>query len=77
MSEYDVVLKDRDGFDIFTELVDGLAVAKARAKYLLSDEYAAAIDTTHDALGTHKVEVQATRTGACLWDAFHLSPNSN
>lgn len=70
MAEYDVVLKDRDGCDICTDLVDGLPAAKARAKYLLSDEHAALIGSTHDTLGTHKVEVQATRTGKCLWDAF-------
>lgn len=70
MNEYDVVLKDRDGYDICTDLIYGLAAAKARAKYLLSDEHAAMLGTTHDDLGTHKVEVQATRTGACLWDAF-------
>ena len=40
MSEYDVVLKDRDGCDICTDLIDGLVAAKARAKYLLSDEHA-------------------------------------
>lgn len=70
MSEYDVVLKDRDGYDICTDLIDGLDAAKARAKYLLSDDHAKVIGTSHDALGTYKVEVQATRTGACLWDAF-------
>ncbi len=70
MSEYDVVLKDRDGCDICTDLIDGLPAAKAHAKYLLSEEYAKHIGTSHDVLGTYKVEVQATRTGGCLWDAF-------
>lgn len=70
MSEYDVVLKDRDGCDICTDLIDGLVAAKARAKYLLSDEHAKQIGTSHNDLGTFKVEVQATPTGACLWDAF-------
>jgi hypothetical protein len=70
MSEYDVVLKDRDGFDICTDIVEGLTAAKSRAKYLLSEDHAKAIGTTHADLRTYKVEVQATRTGACLWDAF-------
>lgn len=73
MSEYDVVLIDRDGCDICADLIDGLVAAKARARYLLSDDHAKQIGTTHDTLGTYKVEVQATRTGACLWDAFRNS----
>jgi hypothetical protein len=70
MNEYDVVLKDADGFDICTDIVEGLAAAKVRAKYLLSAAHAKAIGSTHTVPGTHKVEVQATRTGAVLWDAF-------
>ncbi|MFC3058550.1 hypothetical protein [Paenirhodobacter populi] len=70
MAEYTVILKDRDGFDICTALVDGLPAAKARARYLLSDEHAAMIGTTHDDLGTYKVEVQSNASGVCLWDAF-------
>lgn len=70
MGEYDVVLIDRDGCDICADLIEGLAAAKARAKYLLSDDHAKQIGTDHETLGTYKVEVQATRTGACLWDAF-------
>lgn len=70
MSEYDVVLIDRDGCDICADLIDGLVAARARAKYLLSEDYAKQIGSTHDTLGTYKAEVQATRTGACLWDAF-------
>ena len=70
MNEYDVVLKDRDGFDICTDLIEGLSAAKARARYLLSEDHAKAIGTTHADLMTHKVEVQATRTGAVLWDFF-------
>ena len=70
MAEYDVVLQDADGCDICTDLEYGLAAAKKRAKYLLSEDHAHAIGTTHDDLRTYKVEVQATRTGECLWDAF-------
>lgn len=70
MSEYDVVLKDRDGFDICTDLIEGLTAAKARAKYLLSDDHLKLIGAADDA---YKVEVQATRTGACLWDDFRYA----
>lgn len=70
MAEYNVVLKGHDGCDICADLVDGLPAAKTRAKYLLSDEHAAVIGSTHDLLGTYKVEIQANRTGECLWDAF-------
>jgi hypothetical protein len=71
MSEYIVALKDADGFDICTDLVEGLARAKAHAKYLLSDNYAKAIGSTHATLGTHKAEVHTVHTGgAILWDAF-------
>ena len=70
MSEYDVVLKDNFGCDITTDLVEGLPDAKKRATYFLSDAYAKTIGTTHETLGTHKVEIQATRTAVCIWDAF-------
>jgi hypothetical protein len=70
MSEYNVVLKDKDGYNIATDPVSGLAAAKARAKFLRTDTYAQNLGTTHSELGTHKVEVQTTRPGTCLWDAF-------
>ncbi len=53
MAEYDVVLKDADGCDICTDLEYGLAAAKKRAKYLLSEDHAHAIGTTHDDLRTY------------------------
>lgn len=70
MAEYDVVLFDKDGFEICAELIDGLSAAKARAAYLLSDDHARNMETTHDALGTEKAEVQAASTGNCIWDKF-------
>lgn len=70
MVEYNVVLKDADGYDIGSDLVGGMAAAKARAKYFLTDSYAQNIGTTQTALGTQKVEVQDVRTSECLWDAF-------
>ena len=69
MAEYNVILKDVAGCDISTDLVDGMAAAKAKAKYLLTASYAKNIGTTHTALGSVKVEVQDAR-GVCLWDAF-------
>ncbi len=70
MAEYNVVLKDRDGYDICTDLENGLPSAKARAKYLLSNNHATLLGTSHDDLGTYKVEVQNVTTGECLWDDF-------
>lgn len=70
MVEYNVVLKDADGYDIGSELVDGMAAAKSRAKYFLTDTYAQNVGTTQTVIGTQKVEVQDGRTGECLWDAF-------
>lgn len=68
-SEHRVVLKDRDGYDICEDLEYRLADAKKRAKYLLSDDHARAIGSTHKDLGTYKVEVQAPN-GECIWDSF-------
>lgn len=68
MAEYTVTLKDADGYDVATDLVDGLGAAKARAKHFLTDDYARNIETTHATLGSHKVEVSLE--GVCLWDAF-------
>lgn len=69
MATYNVILKDRDDYDICADLVDGMTAAKARAKYLLTDAFAKSIETTHATLGTCRVEVQAADTGVCLWDA--------
>lgn len=68
--KYFVVLKDTEGFDISSDIVEGRADADKRARYLLSDEHAKSMGTTHKALGTHKVEVQDYHNGACIWDAF-------
>lgn len=62
--------KDADGYDISADIIEGMKAAKDKARYYLSDEYARRLGTTHEALGTFKAEVQATRTGTCLWDAF-------
>ena len=69
MAYLDVILRDQDGFDIVTDAVDGMAAAKIRARYLLTEEYAARLGTSHATLGTHKVEVR-NADGTCLFDAF-------
>jgi len=69
MAEYNVVLLDKDGCETANDLIDGLPAAKKRAKYLLSDDFAAAVESTHDTLGTVKAEVR-NQAGECLWDAF-------
>lgn len=70
MSEFYIVLKDKDGFEICSDVVEGKAAAKQRARYMLSPNHAAMIGTSHEDLGTFKVEVQAMGSGECLWDAF-------
>lgn len=70
MAEFRVALKDRNGFDICEETVEGAKAARARAIYLLSEEHADMIGTSHDTLETFKVEVQAIPSGECLWDRF-------
>ncbi|MDG3444664.1 hypothetical protein [Nitrospirillum amazonense] len=73
MAEYSVVLLDKNEFEIASCLINGLPNAKKQARYLLSDAYAVAVETTHDDLGTHKVEIRDA-AGECLFDAFRLSP---
>jgi hypothetical protein len=70
MTEYLVLLKDADGYDITAQFVEGLKAAKERAKYLLTDSYAHNIETTHQELNSYKVEVRASSSAECLWDAF-------
>jgi uncharacterized RmlC-like cupin family protein len=71
MAEYLVILKDSDGFDICSDLVDGMSAAKARANFLLSDRNAHYMGTTHATLGTDRVEVHlSARPGDVLWNAF-------
>lgn len=69
MAEYSVVLLDSDGCETVNDLVETLPAAKARAKYLLSDDFARSIESTHETQGTAKVEIR-NASGECLWDAF-------
>ena len=66
--DYDVVLLDVDGFEVATAVEQKAPAAMARAKYMLSDAYARALETTHAALGTAKVEVR--RGSDVLYDLF-------
>ena len=68
MTEYQVILKDAAGYEICSDLVEGIKAAKARAKYFLTDAHASLIGTDHKTLGTHKVEVQ--NECVVFWDAF-------
>lgn len=69
MTIYRVNLLDKDGFEIATDECETLAEAKQRAKYMLSDNYAANNETTHQDLGTQKAEI--LKNGLeCVWDAF-------
>lgn len=69
MAQYSVLLLDSDGCETANDLIDGLAAAKKQAKYLLSDTYAASVESTHETLRTQKVEVRS-ENGECLWDVF-------
>lgn len=67
---YVIFLKDRDGFEITSDLAPNMKEAKKHAKYLLSPDYARSCETTHENLGTRKVEICETESGDCVWDAF-------
>ncbi len=69
MAEYNVVLLDKDGCETASDLIEGLPAAKKRAKFLLSTDFAASVESTHEVLGTEKVEIR-NEAGECLWDAF-------
>lgn len=68
MNEYQVVVKDADGYEISDNQVEGVKAAKEHAKYCLTDAYAIRIGTTHQVLRTFKAEVQ--KDGECLYDFF-------
>ncbi|VFU17526.1 hypothetical protein [Methylocella tundrae] len=70
MSHFNVVLLDANGYDLSSDLVEGLTPAKERAKYLLSDVYARHCATTHRALNTYKAEVRPEDSSECLYDFF-------
>ena len=69
-SKYRVMLMDVDGYVIGERSADTIREAKQTAKYMLSDAHATVAETTHERMGTHKVEVQ-TRGGVCEYDEFY------
>ena len=73
-----VILYDRNGCEIASQECEGMKQAKERARYYLSDVFAAAAETTHAALRTMKAAIfaEGSPTGAdalCEWDKFHPS----
>lgn len=69
MATYTAVLLDSDGCETVSNELETMKDAKARAKYLLSDAFAAAIESNHADLNTRKVEV-LDQSGECVWDEF-------
>jgi hypothetical protein len=65
---YTIVLKDREGYEITRTSEDNLKDARKAAVYFLTSVYATRMGTTHEALGTHKVEV--LKNDECVWDKF-------
>lgn len=75
--KYLVVLLDKDGCHTSEREADNLKQAKKEADYLLSDDFAKSCETTHEALGTHKVEVRLASNGECVRDYFYESQPSS
>ena len=76
MKWFFVILYDVDGNQIGFSEEHGMKRAKDRAKFVLSDEFAHASETTHKDLRTHKVAIfeEGADTGmdkVCEWDAFY------
>jgi hypothetical protein len=70
MADYSVILKDKSGHEICSDIVSGLPAAKERAKYLISDKHAILIGSSHQDLETDKAEVRSIHKDECLWDIF-------
>ena len=68
-SKYRVVLLDADGYEISERPADNLNEAVVTLAYMLSEQYANVAETTHKAMGTHKVEVRNAK-GDCILDDF-------
>lgn len=69
-SKYLVIVLDREGFTMSESEVETLKEAKARAKYKLTDDWARSCESTHENLGTHKVEIR-NQDDECVWDKFY------
>jgi hypothetical protein len=69
-SKYLVVLLDDDGYELSERPAQNLKEAKQEMGYMLSDAYAQAAETTHEKMGTHKVEVRNAK-GECIFDKHY------
>lgn len=67
--DIEVILLDKNGYEITREERESIKDAKDRAKYLISDAYAKSAETTHENLGTDKVEIRVN--GECIYDWFY------
>ena len=65
--EYRIILKDIAGYELADRTALNLREAKEKAKHLASDQYAAAAETTHTALGSDRVEI-IDECGDIVWD---------
>lgn len=65
--KYQVVLLDHEGNELGARPAANLVVAKQEMAYLFSDAFARAVGSTHQALGTTKVEVRDAE-GECVLD---------
>lgn len=50
-SKFQVVLLDNDGYDLGERPAENLKEAKEQMRYLLSESYARAAETTHEDMG--------------------------
>jgi hypothetical protein len=68
-AKYEVILLDIHATEIATRGADTLKEAKRIGKMMLSDEYAASAETSHEAWETSQVQV-LDKNGDCVWDEF-------
>ncbi|MGJ4860639.1 hypothetical protein ACN6KF_006693 [Labrys sp. La1] len=50
VAEYNVILKDANGSDTASDLIEGLPAVKKRARRLFSNEFAQFLGTTHECI---------------------------
>lgn len=70
----EILLLDNEGFTISDEMCETVLIAKKRASYMLTDEWAITCETSHADLNTHKVECRVN--GECVWDKFLKGSNN-
>lgn len=69
-SKYNVVLLDKQGYELSSRPADNLKEAKGHVAYFLSDDYANMGESSHADMGTAKAEVR-NAAGECVYDRFH------